>query len=95
MLSETKARGWGHSAAVALNLQLWEAMLQPSHIGLMFLGTQALTANPSRSYQMGPKKLLPKGILWIPQVNELFSSVQLTIHMHVNSSCELCLARGN
>ena len=68
MLSET--RGWEHSAVVALSLQLWEAMLQLSHIGLMFLGTQALTANPSKFYQMGPKTLLSKGILWIPQVKE-------------------------
>ena len=62
-----KARGWEHSAVVALSLQIWEAMLQLSHIGLMFLGTQALTANLSKFYQMGPKKLSPKGILWIPQ----------------------------
>ena len=57
-----KARGWEHYGAVALSLQLLEAMLQPLTTGLMHLGTQGPTANQLKFHQMGPKKLLPRGI---------------------------------
>ena len=64
-----KAWGWEHYGAVALSLQLLEAMLQPLTTGSMHWGTQGPTANQLKFQQMGCKTLLPRGIPWIHQVN--------------------------
>lgn len=67
MFSETKGRE--HCGAVALSLQLLEAMLQPFTSGSMHLVTRGPTAKQLKFQQKGPKTLLPRGIPWIHQVN--------------------------
>ena len=57
-----KAKGWEHYGAVALSLQLLEAMLQPLTTGSMHLVSWGLRAKQLKFQQMGPKTLLPREI---------------------------------
>ena len=56
-----KAKGWEHYGAVALSLQLLEAMLQPLTTGSMHLVTRGPIAKQLKFQQIGPKTLLPEG----------------------------------
>ena len=63
MLSETKGKRLGTLRCCGLKPPIVRGHAAAFTYWFNVLGTQALTANPSKFYQMGPKKLLPMGIL--------------------------------
>ena len=56
-----KAKGWEHYGAVALSIQLLEAMLQPLTTGSMHLVTRGSTAKQLKFLTDGSQNVVAKG----------------------------------